>query len=115
MNPQAPAALPTVELLWWAGCPSHEKAQQMLEAALAKAGLTPSLIKRLQVVTPGDAAREHFIGSPTIRINGQDIVPPPPDELPALTCRLYIKSNGRPSPLPEQELIDRAVATAAQA
>lgn len=111
MDPLMPAT-PKIELLWWAGCPSHPKAQAMLEAALTKAGLDPTRIERLQLVTLDDAVRENFVGSPTIRVNGQDIVAAQPDDVPALTCRLYFKANGRPSALPEQEVIDQAVAAA---
>lgn len=101
---------PKIELLWWSGCPSHEKAFAMLADAVTKAGLEPADITRLQMVTMQEAERENFIGSPTIRINGADLVPPDDSDLPALTCRLYFKANGRPSPLPEQLLIEQTLA-----
>ena len=103
---------PIVELLWWSGCPSHEKAFEMLAAALNDAGLDSSCITRVQMVTMDEAKKSHFIGSPTIRINGRDIVPPDPADQPALTCRLYFKANGRPSPLPDQERINKAILSA---
>jgi hypothetical protein len=97
---------PRVELLWWAGCPSHAKAKTMLEEALEQQGLDPECIETLQIVTDEEAIRERFVGSPTIRINGADIVPPA-DPTPALACRLYIRRDGRPSPLPDpQDLHD---------
>jgi hypothetical protein len=92
---------PHVELLWWAGCPSHPKAKAMLESALEEAGLDPTGIETVQIVTEDEAVRENFIGSPTIRIAGEDIAPPPPPIHPALTCRLYFRRDGRPSALPD--------------
>src|SRR4051812_27129136 len=105
-------AAPKVELLWWSGCPSHGKAKSMLEVALTESGLDPQSIEMVQIVTDDEAAWENFIGSPTIRIDGRDIVPPD-DPRPALTCRLYIRRDGRPGPLPDpkdiRDALQRAV------
>ncbi len=102
---------PRVELLWWSGCPSHGKARTMVEQALAEAGLDPAGIEMLQIVTEDEAARERFVGSPTIRIDGRDIVPD--DRTPtALTCRLYYRRDGRPSPLPDPADLRDALAAA---
>ena len=104
------------ELLWWSGCPSHDKAKAMLMAAMEKSGLDASSIVTRQIVTMDEAEAEHFIGSPTIRIGGVDIVPVDVDAPVALTCRLYFKRDGRPSPLPDvadiQEALDAISASA---
>ncbi|MFF5497806.1 hypothetical protein [Streptomyces aquilus] len=102
---------PKVELLWWSGCPSHGQAKEMLEEALAAAGLDPARIETLQIVTTDEAAREQFIGSPTIRIDGEDVVPQD-DPRPALTCRLYLRRDGRPGPLPDPADLRDALARA---
>lgn len=73
----------------------------MLETALTEAGLDPSTITTQQVVTMEEAERERFVGSPTIRIDGEDVVAVAEPVEPALTCRLYFRRNGRPSPLPD--------------
>jgi hypothetical protein len=49
-----------------------------------------------------EAAAERFIGSPTIRIDGRDVVDPG-DEPPALNCRVYRLRDGRFSPTPDPE------------
>jgi hypothetical protein len=69
-------------------------------------------IETLQVLTEAEAAREHFIGSPTIRVNGRDIVP---DTITptALTCRLYHRRDGRPSPLPDPADLREVIAATA--
>lgn len=106
---------PSVELLWWAGCPSHRLAMTMLEETMRELGLDPATIACRQIVTDDDAAREMFIGSPTIRVAGHDIVENIEESAPALTCRLYYRRDGRPSPLPDiedvRDALRRLVAT----
>ena len=57
-----------VELLFWEGCPSHEKALAELRAALADVELDPGEVVVREVETQEQAAAEHFVGSPTVRI-----------------------------------------------
>lgn len=96
-------APPHVELLWWAGCPSHGKALEMLAEVMRELGLDPATVDNRQIVTEADAAREDFIGSPTIRVNGADIVADEEMSQTALSCRLYFRRDGRPSPVPDIE------------
>ena len=91
---------PTVELLYWEGCPSHPQALARLRAALAEMGLDPEQVAVREVLTDEQAADEGFIGSPTIRIDGVD-VQDPGDEPAALTCRVYRRRDGRISPVPD--------------
>ena len=92
---------PRVEFLWWEGCPSHPHALADLREALTDAGLDPDAVEVRHVATDEDAARESFVGSPTIRIDGRDLSPPPPDEPVGLTCRVYRLRDGRVSPTPD--------------
>jgi len=89
-----------VELLYWAGCPSHPRALSDLRAALVECGLDPDCVVVREVHTEGDAASERFIGSPTIRIDGVD-VQPTGDEPTGLSCRVYVRRDGRVSPTPD--------------
>lgn len=81
----------------------------MLEEAMTVAGIPLSELQSVQMVTQEDAVREHFVGSPTIRVNGADISPPDASEPAALTCRLYFSKTGRPSSLPDAQIITEAV------
>jgi hypothetical protein len=47
------------------------------------------------------AEEERFVGSPTIRVDGQDIERPDSGEAPSLSCRVYRLRDGRPSPTPD--------------
>jgi hypothetical protein len=91
-----------VELLFWAGCPSHEKALQELRAVLAEEGLDPREVVVSEIETENDASAERFIGSPTVRVDGVE-VQPAPNEPVALTCRVYTRRDGRISPTPDPE------------
>jgi hypothetical protein len=107
-----------VELLYWAGCPSHPKALAELRAALAELGHPGLEVTQTEIVTEQQAAERAFIGSPTLRIGGVDPVPPPATEPTGLTCRVYRRRDGRYSPTPDpadlREALRRLLATPTQ-
>jgi len=89
-----------VELLWWQGCPSHERAAELLSSALAELHRGDVAVVRREVTTPEEAARLNFPGSPTFQFGRRDLFPS--DAAPALTCRVYRTADGRVSPLPDR-------------
>ena len=101
---------PRVELLWWQECPSWERALADLRAAMGEAGLDPDSIEVTEIDTEDDASREAFVGSPTIRIDGEDIMPPGDEQPIGLNCRVYRRRDGRTSPLPDPEDVREALA-----
>ena len=91
-----------VELLWWEGCPSTERALATLRDVLGEEGLDPDGVVLREVRTDGEAERERFVGSPTIRIDGVEVAPA--EREPAgLNCRVYRLRDGRISPTPDPE------------
>ena len=90
-----------VELLWWRGCPSWERALQILRSEMKAAGLDPGTIEVTEIGADTEAERRDFPGSPTIRVGGRDIQPVGPTEPRGLTCRVYRLRDGRISPLPD--------------
>ena len=91
----------TIELLYWDGCPSHPEALRDLRAALDELGHQELEVALVEVASEDQAREYGFIGSPTLRIDGVDPVPPPGDEPPGLTCRVYRLRDGRYSPTPD--------------
>ena len=91
------------ELLWWQGCPSYPEALTQLRAILAEEGASRHQIELREIESDEQAERERFPGSPTIRIDGRDVVPPGEGEPRTLTCRVYRLRDGRTSPLPDPE------------
>ena len=105
------SARPRVEMLWWPECPSHDRALADLRAAVGELGLDPDAVRVLRIDSEEDAVREGFPGSPTIRVNGEDVLPD--GEQPAgLTCRLYTLRDGRASPTPDPADLREALAAA---
>ena len=102
------SAAPVVELLWWDGCPSYDDALADLNRILAEEGLSAS-VELVEIESDEQAASERFPGSPTIRIGGEDIVPPGDGEPFTLTCRIYRLRDGRVSPTPDPEDVRAAV------
>ncbi len=99
---------PRVELLWWEGCPSTEKARDLLAEALTAQGLDPSTIEMREIETDADAERERFVGSPTIRVGGVEVAPEE-GEPAGLTCRVYRTRDGQTSPVPDRQDIQEAI------
>lgn len=99
-----------VELLYFDGCPSYEALLPRLRALLAEHG--GDLEVELRRVEGEEAAlRERFLGSPTIRVDGEDIEPGAAARTDfGLKCRLY-RVDGRLSPTPDEAWVSEALAT----
>ena len=102
-----------VELLWWAGCPSYPETLADLSRVLAEEGIDAE-VELVEVESDEQARRERFPGSPTIRIGGEDILPPGESQPYSLTCRVYRLRDGRPSPTPDPEDLREAMREAAR-
>ena len=63
-----------IELLVSEGCPARQRTREMVENILAADGVE-AVVTETVVRTKDEAQRLHFLGSPTIRINGVDIEP----------------------------------------
>jgi hypothetical protein len=101
MSGKPTTSQPKVELLWWEGCPSWERALAILGEEMTALGLEPAAVEVREVRTDQEAEGEGFVGSPTIRVDGRDVQPP--DREPAgLTCRVYRLRAGSISPLPDR-------------
>jgi len=95
-------------LLWWEGCPSTDKAHELLRDALAGEGLDPDAVELVEIETDGDAERERFVGSPTIRIGGVEVAPEEGEPV-GLNCRVYRLRDGSVSPTPDPDDIREAI------
>jgi hypothetical protein len=104
---------PKVELLWWRGCPSTDQALADVRDAMREAGLDPATLEAREVSSDAGAERERFVGSPTIRIEGRDVIPPGPEEPLGLNCRVYRLRDGRVSPTPDPADLRAALLEAA--
>ena len=97
-----------IEVLYVPNCPNHALAIQRLSEVLTAEKIEANLSE----VLVSSAAMAHalkFPGSPTIRINGNDIEPQT-EERPSfgLMCRLYSDAGGVPSHQRLRDAIRRA-------
>jgi hypothetical protein len=103
---------PIVEFLWWRGCPSADEALERLRTELSAFGLDPHAVEVREVETEASAEAEGFVGSPTIRVDGRDVLQDQ-DEPVGLTCRVYRLRNGRisafPDPADVREALEEAI------
>lgn len=84
-----------IEVLYVPGCPNFQPAVKRIEKVLASESLRVD-IEGVRVNSEAAAKALQFPGSPTIRINGND-VEPIETKSPGLACRLYPNRSGVPS------------------
>ena len=90
-----------VEVLYFDGCPTYRTAEKTLRAVLAQGG-AEAVVELVAVNTDEEARRLRFPGSPTIRVDGEDLFPMPDRARYALGCRMYATPEGlRGSPTAE--------------
>lgn len=103
-----------VELLSFDGCPHHELLLPHLRELLAGAGIDAD-IELVRVNDASAAVQQRFLGSPTVRINGQDVEPAAAQRTDyGLKCRLFATADGLRGMPPDEWVlaaIERARAT----
>jgi hypothetical protein len=105
----------TVELLWWEGCPSTDRALSELRGALDELGL-PGDVGLREIRSDAEAEASAFPGSPTILIDGVELMVAlgrgGEDEPAGLNCRVYVRRDGRISPTPDPQDLREALSAA---
>jgi len=100
-----------VSFLYYEDCPSYDLALERLREIMDEEGI-PGEVEVVKVETEEQTRELRFVGSPTIRVDGQDI-DPPSDSRYALTCRAYRLADNRISPLPSKDMIRQALRSSA--
>ena len=100
----------TIEILYVADCPHVGPAVEMVRRVLAAEGLTGH-IETILVQDQDEAQAFQFLGSPTIRVGGEDVEPADAGTYACLGCRLY--SNPQNPGQPSEESVRRALRRAA--
>jgi hypothetical protein len=89
-----------VEILYFDGCPTYLRTEEALRRVLAGEGVEAD-VELVAVNTDEEAQDLRFPGSPTIRVDGEDLFPVPERAGYALGCRMYATPQGlRGSPTP---------------
>jgi hypothetical protein len=99
-----------IEILYFEGCPNHVAAHQQVLKAVQELGIETTIVKT-NVETPSDAETKRFPGSPTVRIDGQDVDPTGAgDGSYVMRCRRYLTPDGMQG-TPTSEMIKAAIHT----
>jgi hypothetical protein len=99
-----------IELLFFDGCPSHERLLPSLRDLAAEHGAE---LEQRHIRTSEQAEVARFLGSPSVRIDGVDVEPGAQERTDfGLKCRLYRSLDGQ-SGLPPQAWIEHALREAA--
>jgi len=98
-----------IELLYFDGCPGFAELLPRVRASAP----TGTDVELRPVRSIEEAERDRFLGSPTLRVNGQDVDPGAADRADyGMKCRLYHTEAGQ-FHAPPDEWIRRALADAA--
>lgn len=98
-----------VELLYFGGCPNHLAARAIVKRVIAEMDVEAELML-VKVPDAEAAARERFLGSPTIRVDGIDIEPGADQRTDfVLACRVYRTNHGT-SGVPDEQWLRAALA-----
>ena len=83
-----------VELLYFQGCPNHERARELVEHVAAQVGVEIDL-RLVEVTSPEEVERLRFLGSPSVRVEGHDVEPGADlrDSF-VFACRIYRTDSG---------------------
>jgi len=96
--------MPRIQVLFFSGCPHASATVDLVRRTAIACGLSDA-VESIRVDTQEDAARHRFIGSPTVRVDGEDIEPAARRRTHyTLACRLYGASG-----VPASELIVDAI------
>jgi len=97
-----------VEVLYFSGCPNRVPAVDRVREVLAQEGTSAEMVE-VEVKDAAAAQQAGFLGSPSIRVDGQDVEPAARAVRTfGMMCRTYI-DDGRRAGLPPPEWIRAAV------
>ena len=96
-----------ITLLTFDGCPNGKPARVLLRRTLAELGLTAA-IRNAVIKNEVQAEEQHFLGSPTIQINGRDIEVHRRSDEASFSCRMYQTKEGS-SGIPPKDMLVAAL------
>lgn len=101
----------TLELLCLPGCPNHKATVDLVRDVLQAEGVSAELMET-SISNHEEAMTHSFPGSPTLRVNGQDVEHTASGRFAVgLACRTYLV-DGRPQGVPHRFWVERAIRAA---
>lgn len=97
-----------IEILYIEGCPHREETVQLVDETVERLGLDAEIVET-EVADEEQARRLGFLGSPSVRLDGEDIEPGAmADATVGLGCRVYETPDGL-SGTPPVEMLEAAL------
>ena len=97
-----------VEILAFEGCPNRGRAIELVSRVVAEIGVE-AMIEVVDVADGEQAQRLRFLGSPSIRVDGQDIQAGADERNDfAMACRVYTTDTGMKG-LPDERWLAEAL------
>ena len=85
---------PLIEVLYFEGCPNHQPAVALVERLCHELGIVPEL-RLVNVRDQAAAETLRFLGSPTVRVGGNDVDPHSKERSDyCLSCRVFRTEAG---------------------
>jgi hypothetical protein len=85
-----------IEVLYFDGCPNHAPTVERVKQMAVALGVQEK-VEEIEVTSLDQAQQLHFLGSPTVRVNGVDIDPSARQRTNyGLSCRVYSAVSGVP-------------------
>jgi len=99
----------TIEILFFDGCPNLTGTVERVRAAAGEADV---MLRLHRVESEAEAREAHFLGSPSVRVDGIDVEPAARGRTDfALQCRVYPRELGGLEGAPPVEMIRAALGT----
>ena len=97
-----------IEVLGFVGCPGVQATLALIKTELHSIGVSAPIIYR-EVDSVEEAQRVQFLGSPSVRVNGNDIeLSRRQEEGYAFSCRIY-REGEESSGLPPRHMVQAAI------
>lgn len=97
-----------VELLYFEGCPGFRPTLSLLQQVLDEEGIS-ARVQTISVDSEDSARKYRFLGSPSIRVDGEDIEPEARTATDfGMKCRIY-DNEGVPGGVPVESMIREAL------
>jgi hypothetical protein len=96
-----------IELFYFDGCPSYVQSKALLDQVLAEERVDLA-VAMIRVVDDAEAVANRFPGSPTLRLDGQDLFPDQMSRTYGVYCRMYRTPDGNRG-TPTKEMLRAAL------
>ena len=101
-----------IELLYFDDCPNWKAVLEEINGLFAAKG-GEGKVELIRVASTQEAEHLQFLGSPTVRINGEDMDPEVPSSSSEMACRVY-EVDGKLMGRPPIEWVDAALDDASE-